>query len=114
MSEELEKIEISIDHAKKLIARRECLTRLQNNPDWKELIAKGFLESHAVRQVMLKSNPGLQEDKFQKALDNQIIAIGGFQQYLIAIENEGKNAIFALQADEETREELLKEELTNG
>lgn len=112
--EDLESLEISIGQAKKAIARKDCLVRLQNNQDYKELIEKGFLESHAVRQVMLKAHPSLQGEAQQKLLDQQIAAIGGFQQFLIGVYSEGMNATQALTDDEATREEMLREDLTNG
>lgn len=112
--EDLDSLEISIGQAKKAIARKDCLVRLQNNQDYKELIEKGFLESHAVRQVMLKAHPSLQGEAQQKLLDQQIAAIGGFQQFLIGVYSEGMNATQALTDDEATREEMLREDLTNG
>jgi hypothetical protein len=113
-AEALESIEISIEQARKSIARKDCLVRLQNNPDYKELIEKGFLEQHAIRQVMLKSHPGFQSEKDQKTFDSQIVAIGQLQQYIFAVYAEGMNAAQALGEDEATREELLREDLTNG
>jgi hypothetical protein len=113
-AEDLENIEMSIDHARKSIARKDALVRLQSNPDFTELIEKGFMESHAVRQVMLKAHPGMQGEAQQKLLDQQINAIGGFRQFLIGIYTKGMNAAQALAEDEDTREELLREDLTNG
>lgn len=112
--EELEKLEITIEQAKKDIARKDRLARLQNNPDFKDLIEKDFMESHAIRQVMLKAHPGLQDEKNQKAIDQQISAVGQLKQYLIAVYTQGMNAEIALGEDENTREELLREDLTNG
>lgn len=111
MSEELENLEITIEQAKRAIARRDAYVRLQKNEDFKMLIEKGFLESHAVRQVMLKAHPSLQEEKQQKMFDNQITAVGGFKQFLVSVFTEGMNAEQSLQADEATREEILAEEL---
>jgi hypothetical protein len=111
---DLESLELSIAQAKKLIARMEALERLQQNPDFVELIEKGFMESHAIRQVMLKAHPSLQDEKQQKLLDAQIGAIGNFRQFLIAIYTEGRNAQAALEADEQTREDILAEDLTNA
>ena len=110
-AEDLHKIEISIEQAKASIKRQECLERLEKNQDFKEIISEGFLEKHAVRQVMLKSHPGLQDESQQKIIQNQIDAIGGLKQYLINVFTEGMNAKQALEADEKTREELLAEEL---
>lgn len=108
---EMQNLELSIADAKKKIARMECLERLQKNQDFIDLIEKGFMETHAIRQVMLKAHPSLQSDSAQKLLDAQINAIGNFKQFLIAVFTEGQNAKAALEADEQTREEMLKEAL---
>lgn len=113
-TQDLENIEISITEAKKKIERLKALQRLEKNPDFISLIEKGFMDSHAVRQVMLKSHPGMQGEAQQNLLDQQITAIGGFKQYLVAIYSEGMQADEALKDDERTREELLKENLDNG
>lgn len=112
-AQDLDGIDIQIEDAKKKIARKDALIRLEQNQDYRDLIEKGFFESHAVRQVMLKAHPGMQNPDTQKILDQQILAIGGFKQFLIAVYGEGMNAEAALVADEATREELLKEDLTN-
>jgi hypothetical protein len=114
MSEDLEKIEVSIEDAKKAIARKDALNRLENNPDFKELITNGFLKDHAIRQVMMKAHPGYQSDEVQKNFDQQIIAVGQLKQYLVAVFAMGNSAAQALGADEATREELLAEDLING
>lgn len=111
---DLENIEISIEQAKAAIHRNELLAVLQEQPAFKELIEKGFLSEHAVRQVLLKAHPALQDEKSQKLLDQNIIAIGSFKQYLIGIHTEGLNAAQALAEDEATREEILAEDLTNS
>lgn len=113
-TQDLEMLELQIEEAKKKVSRKDALIRLENNPDFKELIAKGFMEQHAIRQVMLKAHPGMQSEATQKMLDQQIMAIGGFKQFLLNVYTEGMNAEVAIASDEETREELLKEELTNG
>ena len=112
-AEELHQVEMSIEEAKKKIARKDALVRLENNPDFNELVQKGFLESHAIRQVMLKAHPGMQSEAAQKMLDAQICAIGQLKQFFIAIYTDGCNAEDALAADELTREELLAEGLEN-
>jgi hypothetical protein len=113
-AEDLENIEITIDEAKRKIARKEALVRLQKNADFNQLIEKGFLEEHAVRQVLLKAHPGMQADNVQHMLNQQITSIGGFKQYLINIYAEGMQAENSLLEDETTREDLLKEDLDNG
>jgi hypothetical protein len=110
-AQELKEIEVTIEDAKKAVARKDCLARLERNSDFKELIQDGFLTHHAIRQVLLKAHPGLQNEAQQQMIDQQITAIGGFKQFLISIYTEGMNAEQALTTDEITREELLKEGL---
>lgn len=110
-AQDLQAVELSIGQAKASIARKDALIRLENNPDFKELIAKGFLEQHAVRQVLLKAHPGYQDEANQKTFDDQITAIGNFKQYLVNIFTMGMQAAQALDNDEKTREELLAEDL---
>lgn len=112
--EDLEAIDISIDEAKAKIQRKEALERLQQNPDFKTIIDDGFLNSHAIRQVMLKAHPQMQEEKAQNMLNRQITAIGELKQFFIAIYSEGMNAANAISQDEATREELLQEDLIDG
>lgn len=112
-AQELDAINKQIEEAKKKIARKDALMRLEQNPDFKELIQKGFLESHAIRQVMLKAHPGMQSEAMQKLFDQQITAVGGFKQFLVSIVSEGLAAQESLVSDEATQEELLKEALNN-
>lgn len=112
-TQDLENIELSIEEAKRKIARKDALVRLEKNPDFKTIVAEGFLETHAIRQVMLKAHPGMQSEAQQKMLDQQITAVGQLKQFFIAVFTEGMNAESALAADEETREQLLAEDLTN-
>ena len=109
--QDLQAVELSIDQAKASIARMEALVRLESHPDFKEIIGTGFLEQHAIRQVLLKAHPGYQDMANQKIFDDQIIAVGNFKQYLVNIFSMGMQAKQALANDEKTREELLAEGL---
>ena len=108
---DIKEIEMSIEDAKLSIQRKEALVRLEQNQDFKTIIGEGFLEKHAVRQVLLKSHPGCQAESIQKGLDMQIIAIGSLKQFFISIFNEGTNAEEAMANDEKTLEELNAEGL---
>lgn len=113
-AQDLKNLEISITDAKEAIAAKEALDRLEKNADFNDLIQKGFLEKHIIRQVLLKAHPKMQSDEMQNLLDKQITSAGGFKQYLISIYTQGCNAEQALAEDEATMEELLKEDLANG
>lgn len=111
VAEDIANVELAIEKHKVSIARKQALDRLEKNPDFKLLITDGFLEQHAIRQVMLKAHPSLQSPETQQLLDNQINAIGNFKQFLINVFTEGSNAEEAMSQDEETLADLLKEDL---
>ena len=111
---DIAQVEQSIAGAKDDLKRQECLARLEQNKDFRDLIMHGFLEDHAIRQVMLKAHPGLQGEKDQAMLDHQIRAIGGFKQYMVAINTAGTNAAITLAADEDTLIELRNEEIADA
>jgi len=110
-AQDLEAIDISITQAKESIDRSEALQRLEKSPDFQKIIGKGFLEEHAIRQVLLKAHPGLQSVEQQGIINDQICAIGNFKQYLVNVFTMGMQAKQALDADERTREEILAEDL---
>ena len=110
IQQQINNVERTIADAKKQIKRMEALQRLENNPDFQEIIMDGFLEDHAVRQVLLRGNPSIRSS--EQALDSvdlQISAIGGLKQFFTGIFTMGQEALASLQADEETLEELNKE-----
>ena len=107
---DIEEIELSIEDAKKQVRRKEALIRLEENADFKMLITDGFMEKHAVRQVMMKGHPDLQSEKAQNMLNKQIDAIGQFKQFLLGIWTLGSNAEVALERDEATLIEMLAED----
>lgn len=107
---QIENLEIEIAGQKTAIQRAEMLKRLEKNPDFKALITEGFLEKHAVRQVLLKAHPGLQGEPQQKMIDLQMAAIGGLKQFFVSIFTEGNNARQEMEQSEETLQEILREQ----
>jgi len=58
---------------------------------------------------MLKADPNMQEEQYQKQLDASITAIGYLRQYFVTINQLGRMAQNSLDSDQQTREELLAE-----
>ena len=109
--EQIQSVEMSIEDAKKAVRRRDAILRLEKNKDFKYLILEGFMEKHAVKQVMLKASPAMQSPEAQNMVDLQINAIGQFKQFMYNVVLMGNNAERALENDEQTLEELHAEEL---
>jgi hypothetical protein len=106
---ELEQIELTIEEAQKSIDKMEALERLRKNADFKVLIEGGFLKEEAARLVLMKAEPNLQDEFQQKMLDNMIIAVGYFRQYLNKIYQFGRHAEQAIESHRETRNEIMAE-----
>jgi len=107
----IETIEISIKQGKETVDKMNSLLKLTKNKDFKKVIDDGYFVEEASRLVLLKADPSLQSTEDQRQIDNSILAIGYFRQYLATIFQLGRMAEKSLKEDEEVREELMSEEL---
>lgn len=108
---EIEKLDRNIKEARKIVERGNALERLSNNKDFKQIIGTGFFQEEAVRLVHLKADHNMQDPASQESITKQMDSIGVLSQYFNRVRHETRQAIKAIEADEETREELLREGL---
>jgi len=106
-------IEQNIKQAKLLVDMGTSMARLRNNADFKKVIMNGYFEQEAIRLVHLKADISMQSADCQKSIGVQMDAIGSFSQYLNTVQYKADLASKAISADEETRDEILAEELNN-
>lgn len=111
-NQSLETIELSIKHAKQNVELMRSLDKLTKNKDFKAIFLEGYFEKEPARLCMLKSNPEMQSEDDQLAIVKQIDAIGALRQYFIAINQIGRMSEKAISEDEQTREEILSEGLS--
>ena len=109
--QQMQQIELTISEAEEQVELAEALQRLHKNKDFKKIILDGYFEKTAQRAVMAKSDVNTQTVEAQKGWDNVIIGVGQLGQYFHKIFVFGENAANALDADKNTREELLAEDL---
>ena len=109
-SNEIENINISIEHAQKYVDKMNSVFNLSNNRDFKNVIEKGYFEEEASRLVLLKADPNLQKPEDQASIIRSIDAIGHFRQYLSNTITMGRMMEKSLAEDKQTRTELLAEE----
>lgn len=112
--EQLRQVEINIDEAKEAISNMESVIELHNNRHFKKIVDEGYFQQEAARLVLALADANLQSEEHQQDLNKAIRAVGEFRNYLGAIIQLGRTAENALAADEQTREELLAEELQHG
>ena len=109
--EMITELELSLDYAKKLVARGEALQRVHANRDFKEIVLEGYFKEEAIRLVMLKGDPSMQDQTSQLSIIKQIDAISAFVQYMRVVEHTANMASKALADGQETMAELMAEEV---
>ena len=107
---DLEHVDIQIATAEKLILMRDNFYRLSENKHFKEIILNEYFKEEAARLVMAKSNTNLDEAQ-QRSIDNMIAGIGSLSNYFDMIIRRGNEMEVSLKEFEQTREEILAEEV---
>ena len=110
-ADQLDQVEISIKQAKEKISYMKSLEKLAKNKDFKNLIDTGYLEKEAIRLVHLKADLNMASEDNQKYINDAINAVGFFRNYLSTVSQQGEHAKQALVSHEETREEILSDDL---
>ena len=106
---DLEQVEIQIDMANKLRKMRDTCVKLTASEPWKDVIDAGYFKEEAARLVMAKSASLTPEQ--MKIIDNMQYGIGALANYIESVMRRGAEMDQALNEHEETREEILAEEV---
>jgi|TARA_B110000908_G_C10045964_1_gene354022 hypothetical protein len=107
----MQEIEITIEDAKKAIYLGDLVTKLESNPDFKELIIDGYFKEDAARVVMLKADKEFQSLAQQDKLDKDIMGISVFGEYLRTKKILGLMAQESLREHEDTRQAIVQENI---
>lgn len=106
----LAELDGQIKQAEPQLKLAKALERLKLNPDFKEVVLKGYLEDSAVRLVHLRADAAAQAPESQAAILRGIDGIASFHAYLHTIVVQGRVAERQTNDAEAQREEVLKEE----
>ena len=107
---DLEQVEIQIDMAHKLRKMRDNCVKLTASETWKDIIDTGYFKEEAARLVMAKSS-NLTPEQMQ-LIDNMQYGIGALANYIESVMRRGAEMDQAIGEHEETREEILAEEVS--
>ena len=110
MAMQLDGIETEIETLKSFIKRKEVLDRLRKNKDFQEIIMEGYFEKESKRLVMLKGDVNSDKET-EEDCDKLIVGVGSLHRYFQTVEILGNSAKHQLEAAEQTKEELLEEQL---
>ena len=114
MNNQVQQIELSIEHANKAIAKMEAMERLFDNPDFNTVVLEGYYVQEASRAVMLKGDPNVQGQAEQDQIDNIITGIGAFRQYVNTLVQMGMMAKNAVEDDRAALAEIRSEQDLEG
>ena len=106
---DLEQVEIQIDMAQKLRKMRDNCVKLTASEPWKDIIGEGYFKEEAARLVMAKSSHLTPEQ--MQLIDNMQYGIGALANYIESVMRRGAEMDQALNEHEETRDEILAEEI---
>ena len=107
----IEQLEANIRESRKILKRGEALERLYSNRDFKEVILSGYMEKEAIRLVHLRSDPAMQSPMMQESIIKQIDSVANLGDYFRTVAHKAMVAEKGIASDEETREEILAQEL---
>ena len=107
---DLEQVEIQIEMAHKLRKMRDNCVKLTASETWKDIITEGYFKEEAARLVMAKSS-NLTPEQMQ-LIDNMQYGIGALANYIESVMRRGAEMDQAINEHEETREEILAEEVS--
>jgi hypothetical protein len=111
ISQTIDAIERNIEKAKAEVEFGAALERLKANKDFKKVVLEGYFEKEAIRLVHLKADCNMQSPEMQRSIVQQMDAIGSFSEFLNVRLQRAGMATKQIEADEETRDEILAEEL---
>jgi len=106
---DLEQVEIQIDMANKLRVLRDNCVKLTASEPWKDVIDTGYFKEEAARLVMAKSS-NLNSEQME-LIDRMQYGVGALANYIESVMRRGAEMDQALNEHEETREEILAEEV---
>lgn len=104
---EIAQVEGTIEEAEAMIARADALRRLMHNPDYLAIFEEDYLKAEAVRLTHLYADPAL-KDKLGD-IQNSLIGISTFRQYLSMILIMGNQAHEAIVQNKELLDDLHAE-----
>lgn len=105
---QIQEVELSIEQAKGLIARKDQALKLTDNKDFKALVLQGYFVDEAARLALLSSDPMLDAEQRADVMQG-ILALGYFKRYMSGIIQFGRMAEGDLKAHTETLSELHSE-----
>lgn len=91
IEQQISEVEISVEHAKEIVAKADAVIRLSKNKDFQAIVDQGYNIDEAVRLAHLVSDPRIDE-RTKAAAVNDLNSLGAFKRYLGTIVYMGQMA----------------------
>lgn len=100
--EQIEKeIEISIEHARQAVVKREMLISLFTDERFKVIFEEGYFKEEPARLTSLLSDPTWEGADKQEGLIRDLRSISGLRQYFLGINQMGIQMQNAIESSED-------------
>jgi hypothetical protein len=106
---DLEQVDIQIELANRLRKMRDTCVKLTSSEPFRDVITEGYFKEEAARLVMAKS-ASLNPEQIQ-IIDNMQYGIGALANFIESVMRRGAEMDQAVGEHEQTREEILAEEV---
>lgn len=107
-------IEISIDQARSVVARKDAVMRLRNNPDFKLIFEEGYFMQEPARLVSLLTDGMWASDEKQDELLRDMYGVSALRQYIVGTVTLGRQMESQIASSESQLEEMRNESLEEG
>jgi hypothetical protein len=111
---QLQELEISLEDAQDRVNMAEALQRLHENKDFRKVILDGYFAKESQRVVMARADVNFHSEENLKQNLDAITGIGQLGAYFHKTFVFGESAYRAIEADKETKAEILAEQLDDG
>lgn len=109
MSNDIERLELTVEQANKSIKLMEQLEKLNKNREFKAIIEEELLDNYARNTVYLLSDPSCAGEADQSDLIKDLEMIGRFRMFLSSIYQKGHVATKSIADANEMIDELRAE-----
>jgi hypothetical protein len=108
IAQDIEEIELTIEHARHLVEKAEMADRLSRNPDFRKLIMEGYFETETARLGLLVGDPHHADS--QEMIMNDLKGTGALKRFFQNIFLLGRTAAAEIESSGYTLQELRDEE----
>lgn len=110
MSDDIQKVELSIEEARKYVEQRDAALRLADNRDFKKLVVEGYFKEEAARLTGLLGERGENLPFAREDIIADLSAIAAFQRFMRQIVMKGDIMEKEIEVNSEALEYMRAEE----